>query len=264
MPGWIGGYYYKGVIALNPWLLLYGKEQDIAHVLFHEGLHAGVFTNGIEVDDESFVETMTKKRMEEIYGTTGMKTGYDNLVDDFQEHFGNMSFNDLSTLVENGDEQTFDNLLEILVVNESLETGDINELGWESIEKKLKKAWGILQELFPRMINSVAGRNVGPHAGTNVELHHIKLDGLLENAAEKILQNNKPLLRKLVEMVIPDEVTDINKEDIIANIFDTGLGYIYDADPDYMNNLIEEILEIKTSLSFVNNVATGELVLMNT
>lgn len=253
MPGYVGGYYAESIetIAINPMLLLMGTEKQIAHVLFHEGLHAGIYTDGTKVDDESLVEAMTKKKMEELYGG-GIQSGYDGLVTEFNEYFGDTSFSELSEMVESGDEDTFNNMLEVMVLNRQMDNDSIEDLSFEEIKRKLKDVWSTLQKLFPRMMNSIANRNIGPHAGTNVELHHFKMDELLENMARKIIGEKPELFQKLFEELTPED-KEYNVMDVVRGMFDLGIGYLFDAEPEFVRGKIEKFLEYKNTVSFCRN-----------
>ena len=245
LPNFIGGYFSRknseDTVAINPLLLLYGSEKDIAHVLYHEGLHAGLYTSGIRVDDESFVEAMTKKKIAEIYGGEKVTSGYDTLVNDFNQYFGSMSFNELKDLIETGDEDTFDNLLEVIVVNQSVNLDDFRSLSFEEILKKLKGVWGTLQKLFPRMMNKIAGNNYDPHVETKVELYHFKFDSLLNKTAKKIINENLEIFENVFEKIFEQD-RNYSKKQIIDELFRLGLGYIYDFDPALINTMIDEFL----------------------
>ncbi|MCA9381277.1 hypothetical protein KC678_03360 [Candidatus Dojkabacteria bacterium] len=260
MPNWIGGYFnLVDTIAINPWLLLYGAEKDIAHVLFHEGLHAGVYTE-TGVDDEALVEAMTKKKMAEVYGGASFKSGYDDMVNDFNQYFGDMNFSELSEMIESGDEQTFDNLLEVMVVNPSLDDKNYESLDWEEIKRRLGRTWGVLQKLFPRMMNSIEGKNVGPHDGTNVSLHHFKLDSLLEKTAKRILGEQTGLINKIITDITKEGEENLDKELIKEEFFKLGLGYLYDTDPEFIEEQIEKFVEYHSAIKFVKNFDLSSIV----
>ncbi len=259
IPNYVGGYYAEQIntIAINPFLLLYGSEKDIAHVLFHEGLHAGIYTES-KVDDEALVESMTKRRMKEIYGGGEMKTGYDELVDDFNKYFGDLSFGDLSEMIEGGDDETFDNLLEVMVVNPEIKNGDIDSLSFLEIKKKLANVWSVLQKLFPRMMNSISNRNVGPHSGTNVELHHFKFDSLLDKTARQVIGENQELLDEIFETICIDN-KEYTKEEVVDQMFKLGLGYLFDYERDFIEEKISEFIKQKSFKSFCKNFKIEEL-----
>ncbi len=262
IPNWVGGYFAEQIdtIAINPLLLLYGSEKDIAHVLFHEGLHAGVYTDGVNVDDEALVESMTKKRLGEIYGGSEVKSGYDSMVSDFNEYFGDMSFNDLSEMIEDGDEDTFDNLLEVMVVNPNVESEDLESLSFEEIKRRLGNMWSTLQTLFPRMMNSIARNNLGPHAGTNVDLHHFKLDSLLEKTAKKILSEKQELFQSIFKTVAVED-REHSREEIVDAMFKLGLGYLYDTEPEFINEMINKFIEKRNFETYCKNFKLNEILL---
>jgi len=249
MPMNTGGYFAPGhdLIALNPMLLLYGSEEEIAHVLFHEGLHAGIYTD-TPVMDESVTETLTKKKMAELYGSAKFKSGYDGMVKEISQFFGDMSFEQMSDLIEGGDKQSFDNLLDVIVVQPSINDG-LETLSWEEIQKKLAKSWKWLQQMFPRMMNSIAGKNVGLHSGSNVSLHNFELEGVLSKAARRLLEENQGILRQMFMNITKDGKENLDLEKIKTKMFDEGFGYICDSDPDIADRLISEFISERKSLN---------------
>ncbi len=247
MPMNVGGYFSpdNGMIAINPMVLLYGTEQEIAHILFHEGLHAGIYTQS-SIMDEALVESMTKKKIHELYGGQAFKSGYDDIVEEINEFFGDMSFESMSNLIEDGDQSTFDNLLKVIVVDKSINDG-LDALSWQSIEYRLGKNWKTLQTLFPRMMNKLAGKNVGLHAPANVSLHQFELEGVLAKAAMQIVSEHPELLDELMEKILEKrKISEISNDELVEQIFNSGFGYIYDFDPSFIEKKIKEFRTKRT------------------
>lgn len=256
MPMNVGGYFAPGhdILAISPMLLLYGSEKDIAHVLFHEGLHAGIYT-GAPVEDESLVETMTKKKMAEVYGGPQFKSGYDSMVNELSTFFGDMSFEDMTEMVEDGDKQTFDNLIESIVVGPSIGQG-LEGLSWEELKRKLAGSWSMLQRLFPRMMNNIAGKNVGPHATADMSLQHYELDGILAKAAERVLSGNPEMITSLFDQITKDGEENMETDLMIKEIYNAGFGYLYDFDSTVVEKLIGEYLAKSGFEKLSNYIAT--------
>lgn len=253
MPGNVGGYFSPGknILAINPYLLLSGTEEEIAHVLYHEGLHAGIFTNGTQLMEEVVVETMTKKKIEDLYGKSTFKTGYDSLVEDASKFFGDLSFDDMKEMVEDEEDQSsFDKFMSLAVVNPSIRNQKIEDLKWNSIQNNLKQKWGMLKELFPRTINSIAKNNKGLHEAAKMEAHQYKLEGLLENTARDIMANHQDLLIEIFLEVTQNGEKSLDSEEIISLLMKDGYGYLYDMDPGTMKKMIQLFTSQVTILRF--------------
>jgi len=264
MPMNVGGYYYDAgeVIAINPALLLYGSEKDIAHVLVHEGIHAGIYTDQ-KVDDEALVESMTKQKMIDIYGGKKMKSGYDGLVDKFAETFGDMSFDEMSELINDENDETLNSFLEVVVVDSSIENG-IEDLSWEEIKKKLSGMWGTLQKLFPRLMNSVGRKTNDLHAEAQLSFKEFKLESLLQKTAQRIISEQPTiiydLLEEITEVFTNKEVLSEDFEDtLIAMIYSSGYGYLIDFDDVAVRKIVTSFalikqLEIKNEVMGVSSL----------
>lgn len=240
MPMNVGGYYTPGrkppILAISPMLLLYGSESQIAHVLFHEGLHAGIYTDGVPLMEEVVVETMTKKKMDEVYGKNDFASGYDGMVKEVAEYFGELSFSEMQERIEDGDEETFNNLLELIVVEPAFNSKNIQDFRWERIQGRLKKKWDMILRLFPRMVNTIADNNRGLHESGAMSFYSYKLEGLLNATAERIIEKEP---QKLVEIMLELTKNGEEIENIEEKLIKEGFAYLFDFDRIYMQKAIQ-------------------------
>ncbi|GAB4284189.1 MAG: hypothetical protein Kow0081_1250 [Candidatus Dojkabacteria bacterium] len=253
MPANVGGYYSPdlNIIAINPMLLLHGSEKEIAHVLFHEGIHAGIYTKGTEVLEEVVTETMAKKRIQELYGGPPPRSGYDGLVKEADEMFGDLEYNEMVEQVEDGDEATFDNYLELIIIRPAIGDADYSKLNWKEIRKSLKKKWKLLKKLFPRMINKIAKNNRGLHEDAKMEAYEYKLEGLLERAATKIISENKDIIVDIFLDITKNGEDNLEAKSILKKMVKQGFGYIIDKDPEIVEGYINSLLEQTKKYKFV-------------
>lgn len=244
MPGNVGGYFSPdhNILAINPWVLLYSSEKEIAHILFHEGLHAGIYSNGTRVMDETLVETMTKKKMDEVYGGATFRSGYDGLVKEASEFFGELSFDQIIEKIEDGDEETFDNMLEILIVRPMVAQKNIRDLTWTGVRKELSKKWKLIKKFFPRMVNKIAKNNRGLHEEAGMEPYQYKLDGLLEKTASRIIGSNPEIILEVFLKITKKGEVNLEKERLRSIFVKSGYRYIYDLEPDYIEKSIERFI----------------------
>lgn len=252
LPTYVGGYYdLKDTIAINAFYLLYASEVEIASILAHEGIHAGVYTDGVNVEDESVTETLARKKINDVYSDQGFPA-YEDLVSQVKEFFGDYSFEEMVELIENGDEETFDNFLELIVINPLCESEDPRDLEWSSIDKKLKKQWKFVKQMFPRMINSIQERNVNPHEEATMDVQQYKLEGLLAKAAEKITND----YAKLADIIIASTKhvhTLVTSQTIYDVLRDEGYSYLLDFAADKMNNFVHTFVQMFNVAQLQNN-----------
>lgn len=261
MPGNVGGYYSpnKHILAINPYLLLTGSEQEIAHVLYHEGLHAGIFTQGTKIMEEVVVETMTKKKMEELYGQSTFKSGYDGMVKDAESFFGDLAFDDMKDMIEDkDDEETFDKFMSLAVVKPTLREEKYKELTWDAIQRRLKQRWSLFKELFPRMMNNIVKNNRGLHDGAGMEAYQYKLDGLLAETAKDILSNHQNVLVDIFLDITNNGDKLFSTEYMLQNLLRKGYGYLYDADPEAINRMIVLFNTQVSDLKYRNEEISAE------
>jgi hypothetical protein len=265
----VAGYFSptENIIAVNPWVILEYSEAEIASVIFHEGIHAGIYTNGVNVWDESLVETLTKKGIDEMYSEDGLQSGYDSMVSELSEFFSELSFQELIDKVEDGDELTFDNLLEQIIISRYLNKDNVNvqDFKWSSIEKRLKDKWNMIQRLFPRMVNKLAKNGRGLHENGEMSLHHYKMEGLLNVAATKIFDYKKDLILDILLDVSDQGEKVLTAEEIKDILFEKGYGYIYDKSPQkvdqFINTYIVQMGIIQLTAQKLDNIDLKQLVL---
>jgi hypothetical protein len=268
-PNNVAGYFSptENVIAINPWVMLQYSEAEIASVIFHEGIHAGIYTNGVNVWDESLVETLTKKGIDEIYKEEGLQSGYDSMVKELSEFFSELSFQDLIEKIEDGDEQTFDNLLEQIIISRYLnkDSVDTKDFRWDSIEKRLRSKWNMIQRLFPRTVNKLARNGRGLHENGSMSLHHYKMEGLLNKAATSIFDFKQDLIIDILLDVSEQGEKILTAEGIKDLLFEKGYGYIYDKSPkkveEFINVFIVQVGINKLTAQKMDNADLKQLVL---
>lgn len=246
MPMYIGGYYSPSdhVIALNPMLALTGSLKSIAHVFVHEGLHS----EGIM--DESLTELLTKLKMQEVFGGSEFQSGYDGMVEKTKELMGEMSFTEVRELIERGDLQTFENLLEVILIQPALHSlEDLNDLSFESIESGLQSKWSELQELFPRMMNSIANNNRGLHDEAGLEARQFDLTNLLQKTAFQIFNEKQHLLTGIFNQITKNGQDKLQEDEFINAMFEHGFGYLVDFEPQVIkrmyNTYAMQIVEVE-------------------
>lgn len=265
MPMNIGGYYSpdRNIIAINPMLLLHGKERDIAHVLYHEGLHSGIYSEGTEIMEEVVVETMTKKKIADLYGESTFRSGYDGMVNEAEKFFGDLSYEEMVEQIEDGNDETFDNFLELAVVRPLIGEEDHTKLTWSEIRKSLKKKWGMLKKLFPRMINKLAKNNKGLHEDADMEVYEYKLDNLLERAAKKIFSDNRDALAEiLVDVTEAASLNPMNSDRIEKLLTLLGYGYLLDEEPKFMAKMIDQFMFQANLLKDNDEEVTAEKIVL--
>lgn len=246
MPMFAAGYYAleEKYIAISPMFLMSATEEEIAHVLIHEGIHAGIYTGGVEVRDEVLTETMAKKKMGEVYGDEdAFISGYQGMVDEMHEFFGEMSYEEMAESIENGDEKTFDNILELIVVRPLLKSELPENLKWQKIEKELYKKWDMIKRLFPRILNSIEGRFTGPHEEARMHVFSYKLEGLMEKVAGKFLEDNYKVLADIfLTSMDRKEPEFVTSEYLTEKLWEKGYGYLLDFGKEKMDNLVNLFL----------------------
>lgn len=254
MPMRVGGYFSPGsnIIAINPFLLLHGSENEIAHVLFHEGLHAGAY--GPQVLDESLTETLTKKKIQEVYGGSELKSGYDGLVKQANQFFGDLTYKELAKYIEDGDEDTLNNLLELIVVKPLLDKSDLPN--WHDVKKKLKTQWQILKRLFPRMMNSIGNKTSDLHEEAKLDFHEYKLEGLLKKTAQKAFEEER--VSSLVRKIIKAKKL-VSKGEVIKELINQGYSYMYDYNPDIVDSIAHNELLKNPIIEFDTNMHLGHI-----
>lgn len=247
MPAGVGGYFdLKNTIAINPMLILFGSEKEIAHVLIHESIHAGNYTDGVMVEDESLTETMAQKYMKSCYGSVGLQTGYQPLVEELEDLVGEeMSFQELVETVEEEEaDDKFDNILSAIVVKPIMNEGKPEELSWDSIELEVRKKWDVLARLFPRTINKIEGKNKGVHEKATMHASQVKLEGLLEKLADQMINDQPEMLVGVLLRATQNAKDLVTEKDVVKMLWDEGFGYIMDFAEKQMNKYIEEFVKI--------------------
>lgn len=232
----------KDTIGFNAWYLINADEKFIAHALIHEGIHAGVYSDA-QVHDESITETMTRKKMIEVYGEIGFESGYVDTVSELSEYFGEKSFAEIVELIENGDEETFDNFLQLLVIDPLFKNTDARKLTWHSIDNKLKKQWKFIRQMFPRIINSIEERNVGVHSDATMDVRSYKLENLMQKASQRLIKDPQ----KLAEVFLASTrhiKSIVTSNDIVNTLRDEGFGYLVDFNQNELMPFVQKFAEV--------------------
>ena len=148
---------------------------SVVTILIHEGLHAGIFTKEVELSDESMTQLITQEIINERYNKDGMETAYDGGVEELRKLFGNeITLEDLIRLASESDDETFNNILESILVGPAILEEDIEQLRWDKLERNLSEKWAILVKLFPRLINSVDEKRVSAHEKATMSISNFK------------------------------------------------------------------------------------------
>src|SRR5262249_26160409 len=127
-----------------------GKPSDIAHVLIHEGYHAGVYTAGEEMPDESITEAMTKDMMATLYPEDTLRTGYDSLVDNLKAELGNISLLEMIEMVKQGGIEALEEFIAHILLRRAANARNPLDFSYGRLRFNLHAVWPKLQELFPR------------------------------------------------------------------------------------------------------------------
>jgi len=196
----VAGYWNKNlnIIAINPFILLFGNKRELAHVIIHEGHHAGVY--GAKIAEEVLVERQTKIMMKKIFGEVGIETGYDKIVKIFSTYVSGMSYEQVYALIKDGDPDTLHNMVELVVGKPILDSKNILQLQWQNINYQLRQKWEVLTTLFPRTVNSAFKTNAGVHDQAKVHPSEYKLEELQKRMANKIVHpSNIHLVREIFD-----------------------------------------------------------------
>jgi hypothetical protein len=248
LPISIGGYWNpeNEVIAINPYFLLFGSEIEIATILIHEGLHAGIFTNNIELPDESMTQLITQEIVNEKYNNKGMKTAYDGGVEELRNLFGNeITLEDLIRLASESDEETFNNILESILVGPSILEQNTDQLRWDQIEKNLSEKWEILIKLFPRLINSVDKKRVGAHETATMSMSDFKqkkFEDLLKQIAQNMIEKHEKVLVKIINEQLINLIPPLTVDAVIKSLYIEGYGYLIDYQSEIVVNYVKEYI----------------------
>jgi hypothetical protein len=244
LPPTIGGYYncdpQNPVIAINPFILLNGSEEQIAHIIVHEGIHSGLYTDGVEVMEEVLTETMTKKYIYRLYRNLDFQSGYDQMVQEMQPYWQELSFEQLAKAIELEDEAAFDYFLELILINGPLVSNRFDQLRFQNIDQRLHDLWPMLRRLFPRMLNKIDGRDVGPHEQATLTAKNFELEGLLKRSVAALVEQGK--LPELINQLLFSNQVD-NLFDALELLKQQGLYYLYDFYPQQVIDLITDYLQ---------------------
>lgn len=238
MPAHIGGGYgtlgSQHWLFLNPMILL-GSELELAHVLVHEGIHAGIVKHPLmfkvktEVQDEPIVESLSKDIMMAEYGTTGIKTGYDPLVAELKSFMSGQSFSELARHIDNDSSgKSLEKLVEAVVLEPLLRQGEL-DLSKQAIDSALAQRWDVLCRLFSRLINGAFNTGRGVHESVGIEMSAYSPEHLYRRAAALML--NHPKVMRGVIRSAAAHIETYTPETIYQQLVEMGYGYAWAENP---------------------------------
>lgn len=217
---------------------MFGDDNLIAHVILHELVHSGAYTDGVPVMDESATDVLTRKGLMEL-GWTPVSNGYDNVVGELMPFMNLLSWAEMAELIQANPIDTINNLMEFVVLLPALTMNDLTELSWQRIEQKVNGGWALLQRLFPRIMNEVTGHGYGVHDPTDLTVSEFGMENVLQHVAWTTFQSGA--LRKMLTDVLSIEglLTIVEARQILINL---GLQYMLDFLGEELDKLIDEIL----------------------
>jgi hypothetical protein len=247
LPMSVGGYWnLKDTIGVNPAVLLFGDEKEIAHVLIHEGFHAPQVYTEAGIQDEALTENLAKERMNELYGSEGIATGYDREVEFFAKTFPSMTFEDIIDLVEKEDDlDTLDNLIEWLILNSNRELQP-EDFSYHQIHRRIEGIWETLQELFPRLMNAIYREHRGPHEEANVPIYEYKIEGILEKVAY-FLSDNPETLQVILNKLLSNFQGQLTYNEVEKAFIEAGYGYFIDFSRITFSREVNEFIKNKNN-----------------
>lgn len=235
----VGGYYNTdGNIAINPHILLFGTEIDIAKVLAHEYLHPELAAMNGRASDESVTQLLTRQKMKMVYGTEDVESGYDDLVAELIQYFGDMPYDLLLEMMQANDQETLDKVVDLMAVRPNAQTFNIENLTWQGLQQQLTDVWPQLLRLFPRLVNSFQQNGAGVHDAATMSANDYDLEKLQRRAIEHFTSNSELLEQVLLSTIQNGEIH--TGQDLTSALFKMGYGYIIDlATPEILTQISE-------------------------
>jgi len=255
-----GGYFdMEDTIAINPLILLTGTEEEIAHILIHESHHAGIYPNKngkkIKIIEEVLTETLTIAMMKQIYGEVGIVSGYQDIVDILSAYVPGLTYLQIYEKISNGDENTLDNMIELIVGKSVLDSKNIIQLQWESIEAILKSQWKKISCMFPRIMNSTFNTNAGLHDESKVSFEEYisnKAQGLQKKIAARFKESQNSHLLQEILSNLNVKNQDLTIDNIIKELYAKGYGYLVNYELKYTLLEIERYIQNKKKLESIH------------
>jgi len=224
-------------IWIDPNKLLNYSDDQLAHVIYHEALHAGLAIVGHKILDESLTDLITELKIRKEYPYTEFRSGYSDIVDDLISFLPNVSFEELESMIEDEEIGNFDfeTILFKLATAEifNLEETEFSEesvkfLSEEYINRKLRYRWIEIVQLFPRLGWKFLGKDPleNPevlHSPVSLPLSDSIISRILERVVSKLL-NEPTLLLKLNQYIINYAI--LNKMTFKGTLELLDLGYL--------------------------------------
>lgn len=241
-----GSWDLNKTIAINPFFALFASVEYLAYVILHEGVHAGVFTKGVPVLDESVTDFLARKKASESMSIDidKFRSGYDDLVGTLERYFGDLSFDEIVELIAKGNKETLVSLLAVLAIEAEIANGSTN-FAWDEIQQRIRTRWQDICRLFPRLLQLVEFETDDP---TEINLfgEYLKepenylLDSVLEKASERLTIYRPETLYNIISNL---DDGFVSKEEIIEALIGNGYAYICDFNFFQLNSIIDMYLE---------------------
>lgn len=158
----IGGYFQPGTdyVVVNPIALLYRSEAEVFRIIQHETNHyAGIM-------DESTTDLLALLQMQEAGYSTDVSPGYHELVQLLSENLqSGITAGELIDLITDDDLDTLCNFIDAIFITKIVEKKGY--IDFAEIRELIQNNWKLIQELFPRLLNSLFMPMKGVHDHAN-------------------------------------------------------------------------------------------------
>lgn len=225
------------LVWIDPFKVIDLPDDALAHIIYHEAIHAGLALAGHKILDESLTDLISELKIRKEYPYTRFRSGYSDLVDDLISFLPNVSFEDLQSMIEDEDTEKFD-LETILfklattdsfkIVEVELSELTIERFSEDYINRKLRYRWDEIVKLFPRLGWKFLGKDPlkNPevlHSPVSLPLTDSIISKILERIAEKLF-NQPALLYKLNQYII--NYASLNEVSFNEALDSLDLGYL--------------------------------------
>lgn len=148
-PPGVGGYFSleKGIIGIPPMIALFSSRDELVRIISHELNHAV-----LDIRDEGMTDSMS---IDETTGEQG-RVGYPAEVEEYKHWFGHLDTQDTIGLLDKDPQITLMNIM-VNMLGQHSRFPDPNQVTPAVLRDELKKYWGVLISMFPRLINEAMG-----------------------------------------------------------------------------------------------------------
>lgn len=182
----IGGYFRPGAdyIVINPLALLYGTTEEVFRILQHEINHySGIL-------DESATDLLAELQMEERRLDSDTNAGYPEQITLLKRNLpNNISTKEIVSLITNDDQETLCNFIEKILIDRLI--NNRGYMGPEAYRKAILGEWHIIQELFPRLLNTLFAPERGLHKNADNVLPSTEVWNILWDRFERKCLNSE-------------------------------------------------------------------------